>query len=859
MNTSIQKFIVFVLMLMVTGGVYAKKDKLHAEGTRKIISLDGTWQIAEGGMFNIPAKFDRTIIVPGLLDMAKPAFTEPGPKVADRGAFLQKDPRRDAFWYRRTFKISGPIPEFGELKIGKAMYGTRVYLNGLLIGDHIPCFTPGWFDVRNTLKIGENELIVRIGADRDAVSSLVESGQDGEKSRYIPGIYDHVELVMAGSPHITNVQAVPDIVNHSVTVHTWIKCTPNPVATKLHITIREAVSKKVAGVADCLVPAIASGSEQTGSLTIPLKGCRLWSPEDPFLYELEVRSEADNFNTRFGMRSFRLDPATGRAILNGKPYFMRGSNVTMLRFLEDSLRGNKPWSEDWVRRLHKKFRDMHWNSLRYCIGFAPELWYRIADEEGLLIQDEYPVWHGSTKIPASLKAEVLAVEFREWMKERWNHPCVVIWDACNETYSPETGKAIREVRGLDFSNRPWDNGWGEPVNESDPDECHPYHFIFGPNQPFRMADLAKDLGTKAGLLIAQPYEKEKLFRKNPLIINEYGGLWINRDGTPTTLSKPLYDYLMDPLATKAERMQLYARNTAAITEFFRAHRQAAAVMYFCGLGYSRPDGQTSDDWSDIEKLTWNPEFYTYVRDAFAPVGLMLDVWADEFPAGKTLEFPVIIFNDLGNPWKGDILFRLSQDGKIISEKTVQTEVTGHGTTKLFFPATIPDKASKYQAEAILINTPTGNVHSLRDFAVLTSAQREACRNLALGKPVKASSDLVRGSTSCRAEFAVDGDRSSCWASAKGKQKWLAVDLGKMKTISHIEIACDWSSLATPYSIQVSKDGQDWKDVYASDQGMSYLRTETVRFAAIQTRWVRIAFPGHENEEGPSIYELAVFH
>ena len=168
-----------------------------------------------------------------------------------------------------------------------------------------------------------------------------------------------------------------------------------------------------------------------------------------------------------------------------------------------------------------------------------------------------------------------------------------------------------------------------------------------------MPDLALDSGTKKGLLIAQPFDKEKMLRKNPLIINEYGGLWLNRDGSPTTLSQPVYDYLMSPSATVAERSHLYARNMAAITEFFRAHRQAAAVMHFCGLGYSRADGQTSDDWIDVGKLTWNPDFYTYVRDAFAPVGLMLDVWADEYPGGKSRDIPVVVFNDLDKPWTGN--------------------------------------------------------------------------------------------------------------------------------------------------------------------------------------------------------------
>ena len=62
------------------------------------------------------------------------------------------------------------------------------------------------------------------------------------------------------------------------------------------------------------------------------------------------------------------------------------------------------------------------------------------------------------------------------MKERWNHPCVVIWDAQNESVTNVVGDAIRKVRHNDLSNRPWDNGWAAPVSETDFIESHPYLF-----------------------------------------------------------------------------------------------------------------------------------------------------------------------------------------------------------------------------------------------------------------------------------------------------------------------------------------------------------------------------------------------
>ena len=65
------------------------------------------------------------------------------------------------------------------------------------------------------------------------------------------------------------------------------------------------------------------------------------------------------------------------------------------------------------------------------------------------------------------------------MRERWNHPCVVIWDAQNESHTAETGKALQAVRQLDLSNRPWENGWAEPQSPTDCVESHPYLFSRG--------------------------------------------------------------------------------------------------------------------------------------------------------------------------------------------------------------------------------------------------------------------------------------------------------------------------------------------------------------------------------------------
>jgi beta-galactosidase/beta-glucuronidase len=683
-----------------------------AASARLTLSLDGQWQIAEGGMDAVPTNFSRSVPVPGLVSLALPAFVEPGPAVKDRNALVQKDPRRDAFWYRRTFSIRGSVPAVATLKIGKAMFGTRVILNGKLIGDHPPCFTPGYFDVRSALKPGENELMVRVGADRAALPPGIPDGFDFEKTRYISGIFDSVELILSGTPEIVNLQVAPDLTHQTIHIETQLHNAGKDAEVTVRFTVREAKSGKMSGHLTSAPIFLSAGSKQTVEATVPIANCHLWSPEDPFLYRLEADSGSDSFATRFGMRTFGFDPVTKKALLNGKPYFMRGSNFTIYRFFEDGACGDLPWNPNWVRLLHERVKEMHWNCLRYCIGFPPEQWYQIADEEGILIQDEFPIWYGGKNWsiycwPNALKSPELAVEYAEWMRERWNHPCLAIWDASNETSSPETSLAIQKVRGLDLSQRPWDNSYGTPRVSGDVFESHPYHFQ-DPN--YKLSNLASANPVPQGNDIPNPGD-------SPIIINEYGWLWLNRDGTTTTLTTELYKNLLGTNSTTAERRHLYARYLAAETEYWRSHRQAASVMHFTSLGYSRAEGQTSDHWLDVAKLRWEPEFYTYVRDAFAPVGVMIDAWAGEYAAEKQFEFPVVIINDLNQDWKGGLCLRLLKNGRTVQEQKVEASVPAVGKLTLSIPILMPKEPGRCQLEAVLKGAPSNGVRSVREFNV----------------------------------------------------------------------------------------------------------------------------------------------
>ena len=705
-----------VVFAIVVGGVSLVCGVAAGEmGPRRVIDLDGTWQAAEGAMDTIPERFEHTVPVPGLIDMARPVFAEVG----------KKSEKREAFWYRRTFTVESEVPAVALLKIHKARYGTKVWLNGQLVGEHLPCFTPALLDVKGQLKGAgqQNELVIRVGANRECVPTGQPSGWDFEKYLYIPGIYDAVELILTGEPFISNIQVVPDISSGKVRVVAELRRPRGSASDSITCEITEAKSGRRVGTLRQLP--IPPEPSPTISVDVPIQDCQLWSPENPFLYKVKVSTAGDMAETRFGMRSFRFDRESGRAILNGKPYFLRGTNVCAYRFFEDTERGDKPWRKEWVRRLHQKFKSMHWNAIRYCIGFPPEIWYEVADEEGFLIQDEFPIWTLGED-PEKVRAEKIIPEYTEWMRERWNHPCVVIWDAQNESNTPETGKALMAVRHLDLSNRPWENGWAEPQSVEDCVEAHPYLMsgLFNASWGNAKFKSLKDMVNVSGVPSLQQAQRKL---KVPIIINEYAWLWLNRDGTTTCLTGPVYEALLGPNSTTEQRRELYAKYLAAKTEFWRAHRECAGVLHFCGLGYSRagdkprPEGgATSDHFLDLEKLTLEPNFEKYVRDAFSPVGVMLDYWGQDLPAGGPQEFKIVVINDLPEAQQGQLNLHLMKDDKAVVSWGVGCAVGALGSTTVSSLLPIPAQPGDYTVVAQLSIDGQEPVRSIRDAKVIAS-------------------------------------------------------------------------------------------------------------------------------------------
>lgn len=626
---------------------------LSAVAARQTLSLDGEWQIADSvSGEEIPGNFPAKVPVPGLAHLAKPAFKDIDRFMtgANRKGRLPSQvtrvQERNYLWYRTSFRAPKTPVDIALLEIKKAQFGAAVWLNGQKVGEYPGCFSAGRFHLADAIRWGaDNTLVVRIGAHPATLPDGFPTGTDFEKRFWTPGIYDSVSIAFCNNPLIETIQIAPCVATNEITVQTRIRnLSGKPLTTTLTQNIRPwktPTATPVSAVPQAIT--IPANTDHLHTQKIAIPDAQLWSPDNPFLYTLETATGGDTLRTRFGMREFRFDRERGIALLNNQPIRIRGSNITLHRFFEDPLSGNLPWDDAWVRKLLGEWpRKLHWNFFRFCIGPVPDRWLDICDEEGFLIQNEFFIWTSrrakKKQPPYPYDIPEVIRQYSDWMRDNWNHPSLVIWDANNETEDPVFNeKIIPAVRPLDLSKRPWENSYNPPNAPDDPVEVHPY-LMNSKVRKFSMTSLETMDG--------RPRISDESKKGHPVLLNEYGWLWLNRDGTPTELTKHVYPQLLPPDGgTVRQRLDLHAYLLAAKTEFWRVRRHHAGIVHFVFLTCSIPGGFTSDSWTDLAELELDPAFFDYVSEAFKPLGAYINFFQPTLAPNSTRNFPVTLVDD----------------------------------------------------------------------------------------------------------------------------------------------------------------------------------------------------------------------
>jgi hypothetical protein len=479
--------------IMTRWAAEVSPDRVHTEYPRpqlvrdEWLNLNGLWEFAVAQEHEKPPvgrPLTRHILVPFPVESALSGVME----------------RAERVWYRRTFDVPQAWRDRRILvHFGAVDWHARVWVNGKPVGDHRGGYDGFTVDATDALrKDGEQELIVGVWDPTDAgPQPRGKQVREPKGIWYTPstGIWQTVWLEPVPAHRLERVLLIPDVDYYRLRVS----------FPGVHLTPSDSVVVTV--FAEGREVARASGLRK---IDIPIADPRLWSPDDPFLYDVEITLHSwhdpnrviDRVRTYFGMRKIDVGPdATGtmRLRLNGKPLFHIGTLDQ--GFWPDGLY-TAP-TDAALRYDIEITKKLGFNAIRKHVKVEPDRWYYWCDRLGLLVWQDMPsgdafTTDGRTEIGrAARSAAQFENELTRLIEGRRNHPCIVTWVLFNEGWGQyDTARLTEVVRGLD-PTRPVDSasGW----HDLGPGDGHDIHRYPGPDAPEIEPSRAAVLGEFGGL------------------------------------------------------------------------------------------------------------------------------------------------------------------------------------------------------------------------------------------------------------------------------------------------------------------------------------------------------------------------
>ena len=327
------------------------------------LNLNGIWEYAITKTAEKPAAMQGEIVVP----------FSPETPLSGVGHILQPD---EYLWYRRSVTLPEGFFRGGRLLLhfGAVDQCCTVWVNGQEAGSHTGGYLPFALDVTELIEGDAFTLELRVTDPTDTGS--LSCGKQRLKNTgiwYTPqsGIWQTVWM-----------ECVPENYLRS------LRITPKPEENAVHIRL-EADDPAMAAVTICRDGGIiAEGqTDENGesTLTIPAEELRLWSPENPFLYDAAITlAGGDKVESYFGMRAFGIgkdEKGLPRLLLNGKPYFQNG--LLDQGYWSDGYY-TAPSDEALIHDIAEMKR-LGFNMLRKHIKVEPLRWYYHCDRLGMLV------------------------------------------------------------------------------------------------------------------------------------------------------------------------------------------------------------------------------------------------------------------------------------------------------------------------------------------------------------------------------------------------------------------------------------------------------------------------------------------
>lgn len=337
-------------------------------------------------------------------------------------------------WYQRTFPAPAERKGRYFLRFGAANYSTTVYLNGQPLGRHEGGFTPFAFEVTKLLRSGDNQITV--GVDAQATEATVPPPVTDWEN--YGGITRPIRLISTPDTYVDDA---------------WVRLTRDGrLAVDAHLDGPHAASRPVRLKIAELGLDWAGRTDARGDWRATEAAPRAllrWSPERPKLYDVTIAAGDDTWRDRIGFRTIEVRGPD--ILLNGRPIFLRGMSLHEEEIGAEPTRAITPAA---ARALLGELRDgLHGNYVRLAHYPHSEVMTRMADEMGMLVWSEVPVyWRVAWSNPDTL-ATARNMVAENILRDR-NRASIMLWSVANETPVNDARNTflrtlVADVRALD--------------------------------------------------------------------------------------------------------------------------------------------------------------------------------------------------------------------------------------------------------------------------------------------------------------------------------------------------------------------------------------------------------------------------